>query len=223
MLGINWKVKGTGSAIRKSIGLALRVLDPAKMFPAWSRCIKQLGHAVDKEAFMYVADIAAKAIKSDLQIAIVGNVKLDKAKLDAILEVVSKKHNPSSISGTKTKPKDHTPCDHSGFAEVKAAGWSSAVLSDYVRSKVRGLEPMLCDKHILMPLKPAQWETIAKKLKKGVKDFAKAKYEKVGDQLPAVFGYLTLSSGTLCASDVKSAINSKLSASSIESAINKHL
>ena len=82
---------------------------------------------------------------------------------------------------------------------------------------------MICDKYILLNVKPAQWDTLATKLKKTVKDYAATKYAKVGDNLPAVFGYLTLASGQLCVSDVKSAISNKLSTSSIESAISSHL
>ncbi len=225
MLGINWKVKGTGSAIRKSIGLVLKTLEPAKMFPAYSRCIRQLGGSVNKDAFTYVADAAARAIKSNLVIGVVGNASknLDKAALEAMLEILSKKHNTSLPGGTKSKPDGHSACEHENSTEVKVTGWSSAVFADYVRNKVKGLNPMLCDKYLLLNVKPAQWSTLAAKLKKGVKDYAAAKYAKVGDNLPAVFGYLMLANGQLCASDVKSAISNKLSTHSIESAISGHL
>ncbi len=223
MIGINWKVKGTGSAIRKSIGLAIKALDPARVFPAYTRCVKHLGGSPSKETFAYIADVASKSVKSSLTVGILGNTKVNKEGLDAMLEVLAKKHDPSAVKGTKTKPSEHVACDHPEHTEVKVAGWQSAVLADYIRSKVRGLDPMLCDKHLLLPIKSSQWDTLAAKLKKGVKDFSQAKYAKVGDDLPAVFGYLTLSSGQLCVSDVKSAVSNKLSASSIEAAILKSL
>lgn len=223
MLGINWKVKGTGSAIRKSIGLAIKAMEPAKVFPAYIRCVKFLSGSPSKESFAFVADAAAKSIKANLVVGVVGNTKVDQATLDGMLDVVSKKHNPSMPKGTKTKPSGHVACNHSEHTEVKVSGWHSAVLSDYIRSKVKGLEPSLCDNHLLLPLKSSQWDTLAAKLKKGVKDFSQAKYAKVGDDLPAVFGYLSLSNGQLCAGDVKSAINNKLSASNIEAAILKAL
>lgn len=223
MLGINWKVKGTGSAIRKSIGLALRVLDPAKTWPAYSRCVKYLGGSGDKAVFSHVAESATKAVKDHLQIGVVGNVKLDQKKLDDILEVVAKKHSVSAVSGEKKKPSGHTTCDHSQMEELKVSGWASAVTADYIRSKARGLNMTLCDKHLLIPMKHAQWDTLSKKLHTGISDFAKAKYGKVGSDLPGVFGYLTLSSGSLCASDVKSAINNKLSVETITSTLNKHV
>jgi hypothetical protein len=225
MLGINWKVKGTGSAIRKSIGLVLKTLEPAKMFPAYSRCIKQLGGSVNKDAFTYVADAAARAIKSNLVIGVVGNASknLDKSALDGMLDILAKKHNTAVPSGSKSKPSDHTACDHAAITEIKVTGWASAVFADFVRNKVKGLTPMICEKGLLINVKPAQWDTLAAKLKKAVKDYAAAKYAKIGENLPAVFGYVTLASGQLCASDVKSAISNKLSTSSIESALTGHL
>ena len=222
MFGINWKVKGTGSAVRKSIGLALKVLDPAKMYPAYSRHVKQLGGSADKNVFAHVADAMSKSVKS-LTIGIVGNIKLDKNKLKAMLEVLVKKHNVSSVSGTKTKPSGHVECKHDDCCDVKVSGWASAVVSDFIMAKVRGITPSVCDTHLHLHVKASQWDTLSKKLKKAAGEYAANKYGKVGDNLPAIFGYLNLANGSLCAGDVKTAISSKLSAASIESVINKAL
>jgi hypothetical protein len=223
MFFINWKTKGTASAVRKSIGLALRVLNPAKMFPVYSRCMREIGGVPKKETFAHVAAAAAAGVKSDLVVGVVGNIKADKAKLDAMLDVLKKKHVVSAVEGSKSKPADHTPCDHSNHTEVKTNGWSSAVLSDYLRFKVRGLNPMLNDKFLLLPIKDSQWSTLAKKIKPGVKEYVAAKYTKVGDDLPEVFGYLTISSNALCACSVRTMIHSKLNASAVEAAITKSL
>lgn len=223
MFGINWKVKGTGSAVRKSIGLALRVLDPSRTASTYARCIKQLGESNDRDVFNHVADQAAKSIKDNLHCMIVGNINVDKEKLDGMIDVLAKKHSVSAVKGSKAKPSGHTPCNHSELAEVKVSGWGSAVVSDYIQFKAKGLVPMVCNKELLLPVKSSVWDTLSKKIKKGVKEYAATKYAKVGDQLPAVFGYLSLSSSALCASDVKAAINNKLSVASIEAAINKVL
>ena len=78
------------------------------------------------------------------------------------------------------------------------------------------------NKKIILMMKPAQWQTMTKKLKTGVKDFVATKYMKVAD-LAEVLGYYGLSSGVLCSSDVRSMLSGQLSASSLESAINKYL
>lgn len=223
MFGINWKVKGTGSAVRKSIGIALKQLDPHKVASIYARDIKQAGGSNDRAVFNYVADSIASSIKSNLQCTVVGNVALDKEKLDLMVDVLSKKHGVSAVASPKSKPSNHVECKHSEHTSIAVTGWHSAVLADYIQFKVRGLVPLLYNKALILPLKEAQWDTIAKKIKSGVKEYAQTKYGKVGDDLGAVFGYMTLSSSVLCAADVKAAINSKLSASSIESVISKHL
>lgn len=220
---INWNVKGTVSAVRKSVGLALKVLNPAKMYPVYSRIIREAGGVPKKESFAYVANEAASAVKSSLLVGIVGNINADKEKLDGMLEVLKKKHSVAAVEGTKTKPSEHTECDHSNHTEVKTSGWASAVLSDYLRFKVRGLNPSLCDKHLLLPMKQSMYDTLAKKVKDGVKAYVAAKYTKLGDDLGVVFGYMTLSSGMLCACDVKTMVNAKVNASAVESAITKSL
>lgn len=234
-LGINWKVKSTETAIRKSIGIALKTLNPASMFQIYSKCIEQLGGSANKKVFNFVAEAAAKSIKSNLTVGIIGNSKINsKDQLDLMLEVLAKKINLSDVKGDKTQPVNHTPCDHSAVAEIPVLGYSSAVLADFIRSKVKGLDPIICDKYLIIPISKQKWQTIANKLKKvthesdgtikdAIKEFAQTKYAKVGEDLPAVFGYLNIASGRLCASDVKSAISSKLSAASIESLIRKRL
>jgi hypothetical protein len=237
MFFINYNTKGTVSAVRKSIGMALKVLDPAKMNSAYSRLVKECGSSPSKESFAHVASAAASGIKSDLCITIVGNINFyktvkdgsnskkvyDKAKFDGMMDVLSKKRNVTAVTGSKSKPSDHTPCDHSLHTEVKTSGWSTAVLVDFIRYKLKGLVPVINDKYILVAVKPSVWDTASKKLKPSVKDYISAKFTRVGDSLPEVFGYLASASCTLGAHDIKSLINSKVSASSLESAITKAL
>lgn len=219
---MNWKVKGNVSSVRKSLGMALHVLNPEKMFSAYQRYVRILGGSPDRDTFNHVADEVAKAAKN-VQVVVVGNIKATKEKLDQMLDVISKKHDVQSVSGSKKKPSGHVPCDHNLHTELKSAGWATAVLSDYIQYRVRGLIPLVCNKTLLLPVKPTQWDTIAKKIKKGVKDYANAKYGKVGEALPAIFSYLAVSSAQLGAADVKSALSSKMSADSIADAISKHL
>lgn len=222
--GINWRVKGTGSAVRKSIGLVLKVLNPVRMWPVYSKCVKQLGGSADKAAFLYVADAAQKAIKSSLSVGIVGRIALDKPHLTQMLEVLEKKHDPKPVPDTKMAPSKHTACDHSECTEIKSSGWGTAVLADYIRERVRGLVPQTYPDYLLVAVKPAQWSTLASKLKKGVKDYVAKSYLKVpSDDLAALFGYGALANGSLCAADVKVALNSKLTTAALEAAIQKGL
>ncbi len=223
MFFINWKVKGTISAARKSIGIALKCLNPAALKSTYMQCVKVVGGKTTNEEFAYIADETIKSINKELTIGIVGNIKADKTKLKDLVDTVHKKINTKSVSGTKSKPSEHVSCDHSNLTELKISGWSSAIISDYIQFRVRGLVPTLYNKYLLLPVKNSIWDTKAKKIKKGVKDFINAKYSKVSTDLPEILGYHTLSSGMLCSSDVRSMINSGVSASSLESALNKYL
>jgi len=220
MFFINWNTKGNASAVRKSIGIALKVLNPAKTNPIYSRLVKEMNGNPKKESFNYVADMAMKSIKSGLQIGVVGNIKVDKDKVNDMLDVLVNKVNLSPVEGKKEAPKDHNNCVHDNFVEVKVAGWESAVVSEFLKSRVKGLNVYLCDKYILLPIKEAQWETLQKKLKDSVADYAESKYGKLKDKLPEVWGYVSLSSGMVCCTDVKSAIKN-MNVSGVKAAINK--
>ena len=223
MFFINWKVKGTVSAARKSIGIALKNMNPGKLNSSYTRCIRVVGGKPSKETFSYVSDEATKGINKDLVIGIVGNIKIDKPKLKDLVETVHKRISAESAGGSKSKPSDHVECDHSNFTELKISGWSSAVASDYIQFKIRGLVPAVYNKYLLLNIKNAQWDTMSKKIKKGVKDFVSAKYSKVSTDLAQVLSYLYLSSDMICASDARNILSGSINASSLESAINKYL
>jgi hypothetical protein len=223
MFFINWNTKGTVSAARKSIGLALRSLNPGKLNSIYSRLIRDIGGVPKRESFAYVASNAAKAINSNLTIGIVGNINVDKKKIDDMLEVLAKKKNVSDITDSKSKPSDHSKCDHTHYTEVKVSGWESAALSDYLKFKVKGLNPVLCNNNLIINMKKSNWESAIKKLKLFVKDYAESKFGRVKADLPQIFAYLTIANASLCANDAKEAITKKLTPEMVKSAIEKHL
>jgi hypothetical protein len=220
---INWNVKGTVSAVRKSIGLALKVLNPGKIFSLYSRLVKMLGGQVNKDEFAYVAAEVAKSAKVDLLVTVVGNVKATKEKLEKMLTVLSNKHNVSNVDGTKTKPATHIACSHVDFVELKVSGWQAVAAAEFLKSKIRGLTITVCDKYLLLPMKQSNYDTQVKKLKGYVSDYVKLKYGKLKDDAGDVFAYMGSSSGMMGAYDVRTAINNKLSTPTVIAAINKVL
>lgn len=217
---IAWRVKGTVSAVRKSLGIALKCLNPGKLYSIYVQCVKAAGGKPNREAFNYVAAELAASLKDGVQVGVIGNIKADSAKLKAMLDVVSGKLSVGAIDGKKVKPSDHTACDHSAYAELKTDGWQAFVAKDYIDAKVRGLNVLLCDRYLLVHTKASQWDTLAKKVKKYVKDYVAAKYMRVNkDDLPAVLGYMMLSDAAVGSGDIKSMLKSGLTAASVEKAI----
>lgn len=231
---MSWKVKGTGSAVRKSLGMALRCLAPGKFYSVYSHCVKEVGGSANRDCFNYVAEELTKSIKDQVHCGVVGNIRLYKTDpttkkevkaldLDDMLSVLSKKLNPSAVKGAKHEPKDHKPCNHSEYTEVKVNGWAAFAVKDYISAKVRGLTPVVCDKYIILNVKSSRWDGLSKKIKSYVKDYVQQKHAKVKDDLPAVMGYMALASASVGCTDVYQMVKSDIKAGDVERAINSAL
>lgn len=229
-----WKVKGNGSVVRKSLGIALKALDPAKMYSGYSFCVKEAGGSADREAFNHVADEMIKSINSHVHCGVVGNIKLEKTDpntkkkvpaidIHAMLEVLQKKINVSKVDGKKSKPSDHKPCDHSECVELKSNGINAFIIKDFISAKIRGLNPVICDQYVLLNIIPSKWNTAANKIKAQVKDYAQQKYSKLGDNLSGVLGYLMLASASVSCQDVQHMLKSGIKGSDVEKALNNVL
>jgi len=215
---ISWKVKGTVSAVRKSLGIALKGLVPGKLYSAYSHCIRSIGGKVNRAAYNWAAQEILSAINSGVHCGVVGSVKVDKSKVDKMVDVVAKKLNPGKVATPKTKPSEHKSCDHTG-AEIKVSGWAAYVVKDYIMSKARGVVPLICNKSLIVPIKESSWNALSDKLKKQAADHVKARYAKVGPELGKVMAYLAIANGAVSCADVKALLRGNITAAQVTSAI----
>lgn len=226
MFALSWNTKGTVSGVRKSIGIALKNLAPQKLFPIYSRVMKEYEARADhkgsasREVFTSVAADMIAGMKN-INVGIVGNIKLDKDSLAGMLDVLVNKYEVPQISGSKEKPTGHKECEQTGVS-VPLAGWQSFVFSDFVQSKLRGLSVTVCNKALELGIKPAQWDTQASNLKPKVAEFVKLKYGKIKEGLGEIVAYIAITNGALCGPDAKTMINA-LTVESAKAAINKGL
>jgi hypothetical protein len=220
-----WRVKGTGSAVRKSLGIALKNLNPSKFYSVYDQCIRSLGKKSSRDHFNYVAQALTKSIKDDLCCGVVGNIKTNEDKKGAenlaniMLSVLHKKLNLSSPVGSSSKPTDHVECSHDNMTELKCSGWHTYVIRDYINAKVKGVPSIIYEKGLLLSIDSKKWDSIASKLKKNLKDYIKTKYSKVGKELANVVGYIVMSNSYVSCADVKSIIKNGLQVDSVEKAI----
>ncbi len=140
-----------------------------------------------------------------------------------MLVVLAKKLILTDIDSVKSAPKNHTECTHVDKTEINVNGWASHAVKDYILSKLKGVNAVICNKYVLLSLKPALWQTQSAKLKKGVKDYVQAKYAKLDSDLSAVMGYLMFAHASVCALDVYDMVKKQISAQDVESAIVKVL
>jgi hypothetical protein len=220
--GISWLVNGSGSAVRKSIGVALKQLNPGSCYPIYQRHIKTLERKSSRENFDYAADRVYAGMNSGILIGVVGKVSIvDKKKIDDMLEVLVKKWNASAITGTKSKPTDHTPCDLSNSVVVNAKGFDAVALYSYLAEKSMGTSVTATDSGLLLNIKLAQWNTLKGNLKDKVADYVKAKWSPKVD-LPQLIAWLGLSNNIITSRDIYEA-QSRATTSSMGSALTKHL
>ena len=226
MFALSWNTKGTVSGVRKSIGIALKNLAPQKLFPIYSRVMKECearaGHkgSASREVFTAVAADMISNMKN-INIGIIGNIKLDKDSLADMLDVLVNKYEVPQISGDKEKPSGHKDCEHSGV-DVAISGWQSFVFADFLKSKLRGLSVTICNKSLELGIKKSQWDTQASNLKPKVAEFVKLKYGKIKEGLGEIVAYIAVTNGELCGPDAKTMINA-LTLESAKAAINKGL
>ena len=135
---ISWNTQGSISMLRKTIGLALSVLNPHKLYSKYAVNIKNLGGNVDRTVFNHVANKFADAIKKGIKIAVVGRIKADVSKLKDLLAKVDKKQQKLSMEKPATKPSSHDNFTHT-FPSIKTSGLAAAITADYVRSQGMGV------------------------------------------------------------------------------------
>ena len=227
---ITWKVKGTGSAVRKSLGMALKQMNPAKLYSMYANCVKHCGGKPDRESFNYVVDKFVKSMKDSVHCGVIGNIKTEKKDgnktvpaldLPAMLEVLAKKVNLSDADTPKSESKNHKDCDHSTSTELKVSGWEATVVKDYIDSKARAQIARVCDKYVLVNMHPNKWDTMATKLKDRLKDHIKQKFAKLDtdNNLAPLLGYMMLSDATGSCMDAKQMIKKNVKSSDVEKAI----
>lgn len=220
---ITWSTKGTVSAVRKSLGIALKGLVPGKLYTTYRYCMRGIDGKPNRETFNYAANEVLMAINKDLHCGVVGNMKADKAKVEKMVDVVSKKINPGDVATPRTKPSGHTPCEHENYTSIKVSGWATHVVKDYVMSKVIGLNPLICNKALMLPMKESDWKGRSLKLKKESSDFVKARYAKLGDDLSVVIAYMAITNGSVSCCDVKALLKSNITSAQVASTIKDSL
>jgi hypothetical protein len=223
---ISWKVKGTLSAVRKSIGIALKGLVPGKLYSTYTQVMRGIGSTPKRETFNWAAQEVLSSIKAGVHCGVVGNINLGKTtpeqkkKVDSLIETASKKLSPGDVKLPKKKPEGTDSCTHgNNVTTIKVNGWAAYVVKDYIMSKARGVAPLICDKEIIIPVKESSWKSMSEKLNKSASDHVKARYAKVGNELGPVMSYLAIASGSVSCVDIKPLLRGPITAAQVTSAI----
>lgn len=220
--GISWHVKGTVSAVRKSLGIALKAIVPAKLYSSYSKCIKSVGGSTSREVFNYVANECNNSIKNEICCGAVGNIKVkSKDVLNNMLSVMVNKVKLLQPEGKKEKPSGHSSCDWKSQVYLQCTGVSQLIVSDYIQAKAK-IQSMQENKGLVVLISDKSWKGLSVKLKAQTKEYVNIKYKPVGDELGNVVAYAGLGSGKINCYDAKQVIKN-LTAGDVENIINKCL
>ncbi len=235
---ISYHVKANGSAIRKSLGIVLKCMQPAKLFSIYSDCFKSVVPKgldenceklekipVDKNHFNFVVNHMVKSIKSKINCVVIGKLKLDNINIKEMLNVLIKKVPVNSELKEASESKSHhINCNHENFTEVKVSGWESQVLTGYINSKKPGLVITNCGKNLLININKSQFDTLSAKLKQGVSDYISQKYGKFDEKiLPSILCYVVANESIADSDNLISLVKKNTKVSDIVTSIKKLL
>lgn len=140
-----------GSSVRKALGITLKNISPHKLYAKYTSNIRLVGEKPDKDAFLAAASKILDQLKSKISIVIMGKIKLDKAKLEEILEKVQKKLALGDVEGkgAKRQSKAETK-DLSSMSSVNAPkGIACVLLKEFLESSLGPVE--LVDGKLWLP------------------------------------------------------------------------
>lgn len=217
-LTITWNTQGTGSALRKTCGIALAATTPHKFFSKYSENMRFLsGKNGNKETFNFALKKLAEGIKKSVVITAIGKINITSDKLKEVCSVLQNKFPDVEIPSAKEISAPETRSvvvdeKKPVYPVIKASGIELPIVADYVRNNSNGFSVSIVDGgvrvyNVSWPSKQAQL-----KENKRIKDYIEKKYEKLQDrdELPALFAYLALSQGYADANIASKIISSKL-------------
>lgn len=181
---ISWQIAPTLSVIRKSLSIALKVLNPSKTYPIYTKVMQYIKHTPNRENFNYAANEVTKGLKKGVDIMFLGAMKFEtkengKENLAAALAIASKHFNPTDADGKAQSPSDHKACSHEGQIELKAKGSDAYFAFRFLEETLRQ-PPVKSSESVIIQVKQSSWEAANKKLKGGVANYI-AKLSKVPD------------------------------------------
>lgn len=223
---ISWNTQGTGSMLRKTMGLVLSTLNPVKLFSKYSENLKMLGGKVDRKVFNTCASDMVKAINKSVKFVAVGKITTDKSKLNDLISKVVKKQPKMETPAAKdmAKPTKRDAFKPS-YPTIKVSGVAAVAVADYVRSQSGGMGVDVYTDMIIVSNE--SWDSKKKSLKSAerVKKYVQQKYEKLAKEkiFHCMLAYLAITQDFADCCTVAKIIKSKPTPSSLIDDIKKAL
>jgi hypothetical protein len=182
---ISWNTQGTGSALRKTLGVVLKCLLPNALFSRYGHNMKVLGGKVDRSVFNHLANKMIDGLNKKIHFVAVGRIKED-TDFKSLLETACGKYSESKKSPANECQAPEKHSEHKlDWPRLKCSDGSCAVvLADYIQHKGIGLR--VEDKEVVIYSR--SWGSKREALKKSntIASYVSAKYKKL-DKLAGLF------------------------------------
>lgn len=217
---ITWNTQGTGTSLRKTVGIMLSCLNTSKLFTKYSENIKFLSNSGGKkEQFNGLSKKFIESIKKSIDVTAVGKINMVMAKLKDIGDALVSKLPEMDIASVKDiapLPK-HAVVASVPYPVILSKGIETAIVADYIRNTSNGMAVDITDEGVVIynydfEIKHRQIKDAAR-----IKDYIHKKYKKLEDkeELSAIFAYFSLAQGFVTATTAKKLVATKLKASEL--------
>lgn len=177
---ISWNTQGTGSALRKTIGVVLKCMAPNTLFSRYSHNMKVIGGKDDRAEFHSIANKMIEGLAKQIHFVAVGKIKAD-VDFKGLLETASNKYSSSSKSPASEckAPEKHQEAKSEWPKLTCSDGAAAIVVSDYISHKNFGIQ--LCGRHITIYSRSWGSKRDAIKQRSAIAAYVGAKYGKLDD------------------------------------------
>ena len=195
---IYWVTAGSFTAIRRSLLQIVSTLVPHRLYSKYSENMRILGMTPKRPEFNYAVNEMIKAMKAQLEVAIVGRGAIADVKLTALAKDAASKF-PRQETQTDAQRPESKSIDTPDYPSVRASGLTAFVVADYIDLEMKGSSLFIDRDHIYVINKSFATKRAGLKNKDRIDRFIRTKYSKVPDDIfHSTMAYTAIIRGFSC-------------------------
>lgn len=225
---------GTGTAVKKILTEAFKILNPAKLWKSYDLILRGLGLKISKEEFKWCVDQINECLKKELLILIIGKINYGKTASEQISKfehTLKTSHDKFKAGNNMNKQNGDKPgsLKNLGYSlpltdhAINVSGISAYYLQKYISYLTKNsINTDILGSKLIVHTHKYDWLVNEMKKSKTLDNYIKLKYKKKSVE-PALTG-LILIDAAACGVDAKSLFSiSNIKHSDIKSTIKKYL
>lgn len=192
---MSWQSSHVLSHARKSLGIVLKSLTPARVWPRYQTYCRAFDMKPVRAEFNWAANTLIRGIKGGIGCCIVGKLKVAPKKktnpktgarkivstrgqvADDFFDICVGKMNVGEAARPQSEPEGHSKCEHD-MPSIAASGWEAYVLADFIAFRAPGSDPVIGNREVYVAVSAAKFDTMVAKMRKTASKFIQQKYKR---------------------------------------------